>query len=304
MAFSKWSLRAVCNRSLLPRKQISKKALLRSALDSGPVSSMGQAFRGNDGSTSKESWRSRHARIVWPLVCGSALLLLAACSVTVRPGAPSAAPPVESQAPLLATATAVAPTAPDMLERLARECRRYGNCEEPTNWDAIVLALEQRPLQLPALKPDAACPEPFIRSVEGYDFEVIGEGPVYSLFYLLLIRADGMYNAYEQDGWYWNKVVWARDPQYTGPVVIRGRQLDGPATLRFQWIREGDPSPELARSSLHVPPYSPESSRLTGGSGWWEEIMTYVVVRAPGCYGVQIDGVGFSTTIVFAVPAP
>ena len=191
-----------------------------------------------------------------------------------------------------------------MLERLARECRRYGNCDEPTNWDAIVLALEQRPLQLPALKPDAACPEPFIRSVEGYDFEVIGEGPVYSLFYLLLIRADGMYNAYEQDGWYWNKVVWARDPQYTGPVVIRGRQLDGPATLRFQWIREGDPSPELARSSLHVPPYSPESSRLTGGSGWWEEIMTYVVVRAPGCYGVQIDGVGFSTTIVFAVPAP
>ena len=296
MAFSKWSLRAVCNRSLHPRKRTSETLLPGRALDSG--------FRRNDGSTTEKRWLCLGPRMARPLaIAGVYLLLFAACSVTVRPRAPTAAPPVESQAQLLATATAVAPTAPDMLERLSRECRRYGNCDEPTNWDAIVLALEQRPLQLPALKPDAACPEPFIRSVEGYDFEVIGEGPVYSLFYLLLIRADGMYNAYEQDGWYWNKVVWARDPQYTGPVVIRGRQLDGPATLRFQWIREGNPSPELARSSLHVPPYSPESSRLTDGSGWWEEIMTYVVVRAPGCYGVQIDGVDFSTTIVFAVPA-
>ena len=95
-------------------------------------------------------------------------------------------------------------------------------------------------------------------------------------------------------------MVWTRDPQYTGPIVIRGRQLDGPATLRFQTDGEGHPSPELAHSSLHVPPYTPENRRLTDGSGWWEEIMTYVVVRAPGCYGVQIDGVGFSTTIVFA----
>ena len=124
-------------------------------------------------------------RMARPLViAGVYLLLLAACSVTVRPGTPSATPPAVSEAQLLATATAVAPTAPDMLERLARECRRYGNCDEPTNWDAIVLALEQRPLQLPVLSPGDSCPEPPIRSVEGYLYEVIGEGPVYSLFYL------------------------------------------------------------------------------------------------------------------------
>ncbi len=29
--------------------------------------------------------------------------------------------------------------------------------------------------------------------------------------------------------------------------------------------------------------------------------MTYVVVRAPGCFGVQIDGVGFSNVIFFRV---
>ena len=190
-----------------------------------------------------------------------------------------------------------------MLERIARECRRYGNCEEPTNWDAIVLALEYRPLQLPVLAPGDACPETPIRSVEGYLYQVMGEGPVYGLPYLSVVSVNWS-ALYTHDGWYWNKVVWTRDPQYTGPIVIRGRQLNGPATLRFQWIREGNPSPELAHSSLHVPAYTTGNRLDTRGSGWWEEFMTYVVVRAPGCYGVQIDGVGFSTTIVFAVPAP
>ena len=272
-----------------------------------PRIKLGQAFRGMTDQRPKESLAipSTHASY-GPLAsdCGAfTLLLLAACSVTVRPGAPSAAPPVESQAPLLATATAVAPTAPDMLERLARECRRYGNCEEPTNWDAIVLALEQRPLQLPDLDEGDACPEPLIRSVEGYLYQVMGEGPVYGLPYLSVVSVNWS-ALYTHDGWYWNKVVWTRDPQYTGPIVIRGRQLNGPATLRFQWIREGNPSPELAHSSLHVPAYTTGNRLDTRGSGWWEEFMTYVVVRAPGCYGVQIDGVGFSTTIVFAVPAP
>ena len=233
---------------------------------------------------------------------GALLLILTACSVVARPAAPAPAPAAAPATQLLATATAVAPSAAAMRARLEQECRRYGNCDDPSHWDAIVLALEQRPLQLPAMEKAAACPEPFIRSVAGYDFQVIGEGPVYSLFYLKAIGVNGNV-AVAKDGWHWNKVVWARDPQYTGPIVIRGRQLDGPATLRFQWKRDGDPAPELAHASLHVPPYAPGISRLTDGSGRWEEMMTWVVVRAPGCYGVQIDGVGFSAIIVFAVRA-
>ena len=295
MAFSKCSLRAVFNRSLLQRKRISKMALLRHALDSG--------FRRNDGSTTEKRWLRLSPRMVRPLVIAGVYLLLAACSVTVRPGTPSATPPVETEAHLVATATAVAPTAPDMLERIARECRRYGNCDEPTNWDAIVLALEYRPLQLPVLVPGDACPETPIRSVKGYLYEVMGEGPVYSLPYLTSMSINWS-ALYAHDGWYWNKVVWTRDPQYTGPIVIRGRQLNGPESLRFQRMGDGRPAPELAHSSLHFPAYTTGNRLDTQGSGWWEEIMTYVVVRAPGCYGVQIDGVDFSTTIVFAVPAP
>ena len=289
----RWSLQSLRKRRLLPHKPAFRTHLLRDALDSG--------FRRKDEPVLDIRRRILGLRLLRSqAIAGVFLLILAACSVSVQPASPKPTPPVASEAQLLATATAAAPSAAAMRARLAQECRRYGNCDELPHWDAIVLALEQRPLQLPRLYPDSACPEPSIRSVEGYDFEVIGEGPVYSLPYRLHVSVNGS-SRYAHNGWHWNKVVWARDPQYTGPVVIRGRQLHGPATLRFQWIKEGHPASELAHSSLHVPPYSPESSRLTDGSGFWEEMMTYVVVRAPGCYGVQIDGVGFSNTIVFRV---
>ena len=289
----RWTLRSYCKRWLLPHKPEFRTHVLRDALDSG--------FRRNDEPVLDIRRRILGLRLLRiQAIAGVFLLILAACNGVIHYEAPATTPTVAPKAQLLATATAVAPTAPDMLERLAQECRRYGNCDEQPHWDAIVLALEQRPLQLPRLDPDSACPEPSIRSVEGYDFEVIGVGPVYSLPYRLHVSVNGS-SRYARNGWHWNKVVWARDPQYTGPVVIRGRQLDGPATLRFQWIKVGHPASELAQSSLHVSPYSLESSRLTDGSGSWEEMMTWVVVRAPGCYGVQIDGVDFSNTIVFRV---
>ena len=233
------------NRSILPRNLLSKRPLPGRALDSG--------LRRNDVPAPVKRCPPRSTRSIWPLVFVGTVFLLASCSVTVQTVAPRATPTVVGEAQLIATATAVAPSAPEMLERLAQECRRYGKCDGPKPWNALVLALEQRPLQLPDLAPGDACPAPHIRSIDGYPFEVIGDGPLYSLFYLLIIRSDRTNNAYEQDGWYWNKVVWARDPQHRGPVVMRGRQLNGPEILRFQNMRDGDPSPELAHASLHVP---------------------------------------------------
>ena len=293
MAIYIWLMQASSKRSLLPNKRLSMAPSLHQGLDS--------CFRRNDGLDHNPPTQTLGLWWMRPLAfAGVLLLMLAACSVAVQPSAPAVTSAETPRVHLLATATAVAPTAPEMLERLAQACRRFGNCDGPTHWDAVVLALEQRPLQLSAMEADAACPEPVIRSVAGHDFQVIGEGPVYSLFYLRAIGVNGNV-AVAKDDWHWNKVVWARDPRYRGPVVIRGRQLDGPATLRFQWMRDGDPSPELAHASLHVPPYSPGISRLTDGSGQWEEMLTWVVVRAPGCYGVQIDGVDFSSAIVFRV---
>ena len=300
MASSKWSLRAVCNRSLLPRKWISKTALLRSALDSG--------FRRNDGPPSEEPWLSLHVPIKWQLLlCGSVLLImLAACSVVVPPEASTSTESVESETDLLATATAVAPAASQLRARLAQECEWYGECDGPSRWDAIVLALEQRPLRLPVLAPSDACPETPDRWVEGFRYELVGDGPVYGLaLHMEVVRADESYFP-AHDGWYWSKVVWARDLQYPGPFVIRGQQLNGPEIIRFEQLVPGGPSgptPEHVFSSLHYPPYTTRDHRGIQDSPGWEDIGSYVVVRTPGCYGVQIDGVGFSTVIVFAVPA-
>ena len=300
MASSKWSLRAVFNRSLLPRKWISKTPLLRRALDSG--------LRRNDGLALKKPWLSFRVSLKWPLLCGSMLLImLTACSVPVHPDTPTATPPVETEAHLVATATAVAPDNARLRERLAQECDWYGECDGASRWEAIVLALEQRPLRLPVLAPSDACPETPDRWVEGFRYELVGDGPVYGLaLYMDIVRADESYFP-AHDGWYWSKVVWARDLQYPGPFVIRGRQLNGPEIIRFEQLVPGGPSgptPEHVFSSLHYPPYTTRDHRGIQDSPGWEDIGSFVVVRTPGCYGVQIDGVGFSTVIVFAVPAP
>lgn len=292
MALDKWSSRAARSSSIPLRKWLSASAFLRRILNSG--------LRRNDG-RSLQSYRPALAiRIALSLVSWAVLLWLAACNVTVQPEAQPTPVPGGSEAQLLATATAVAPSAPELRARLEEECGRYGRCDGPTPWSAIVLALEQRPLELPVVGTADTCPVTRHHLVEGYPFEVFGEGPVYSLFYILTISTNGNVGR-EHNGWHWNKVVWARDPQYKGPIVMRGRQLNGTEILRFQSMRDGEPSPELAHASLHVPAYTTGNRDDAPG---WEDIRTWVVVRAPGCYGVQIDGIGFSTTIVFEVFAP
>lgn len=96
-------------------------------------------------------------------------------------------------------------------------------------------------------------------------------------------------SGWEASGWGGNKNIWVISPSYGGPVLVRGRQLDGPNEIRFEngrpaFTRESalHPSRDLR---LHGPePYgNPSTTRL----------------RAPGCYAFQIDGRGFTYAIVF-----
>jgi hypothetical protein len=89
--------------------------------------------------------------------------------------------------------------------------------------------------------------------------------------------------------WGGQKVLWAVSPQYAGDVLVRGHQLDGLNELRFE---RGDVPPD----ELHVL-HNPAPDGWTGQP-------SYTRVRAPGCYGYQVDGATFSYTVVFqAVPA-
>lgn len=85
--------------------------------------------------------------------------------------------------------------------------------------------------------------------------------------------------------WSGNKVLWIAH-RYRGPVLIRGRQLDGPNEVRFGLDRI--PATEMRWSSV-------------GGSSrnGWQNRPSMTRLRAPGCYAWQVDGMTFSRVIVF-----
>lgn len=85
-------------------------------------------------------------------------------------------------------------------------------------------------------------------------------------------------------------MLWFVHPRYRGPILIRGRQLDGPHFVRFD--RGSKPSAELRIS----PGESVAWSRQVEGS---RGRPSYTRLRAPGCYAYQIDGTTFSRVIVF-----
>jgi hypothetical protein len=141
--------------------------------------------------------------------------------------------------------------------------------------------LESRPLHLPAFGAALACPtapgEPASAfSPFGTGFTP-GRGPVYPVLGEQFLGAAVP-----------AKVLWIARPSYQGPVVIRGKQIDGSAPVTF-----GAPPQTLQVLSL-----TSAGVDLSGGAGWraWP---SYTYVVTPGCYAYQVDGDGFSETIVF-----
>lgn len=98
----------------------------------------------------------------------------------------------------------------------------------------------------------------------------------------------------EQHGgpWRGQKVFWYVHPRYRGPVLIRGRRLDGPGRLRFDDGR-------LPRAEIRIAPG--ETVYWDGRPAGSRGRPSAVRAQSPGCYGVQIDGTSFSRIVVFRV---
>ena len=108
-------------------------------------------------------------------------------------------------------------------------------------------------------------------------------------------------------------LLWISRPTYHGPTLVRGRRLDGPGALGFG--SGATPSPELR---LPAGPWPRTGLRLRGalettfgrgtvirGAPGWRVAMVPTRIEKPGCYGVQVDGRGFSYVLsvaVFRVP--
>jgi hypothetical protein len=85
------------------------------------------------------------------------------------------------------------------------------------------------------------------------------------------------------------KVLWVASPDYQGPVLIRGGRLDAEGAVTLA-LGPGEPGPELRLT---------ESSARSPGQGAWREWPSYTYVPTAGCYGFQVDGLGFTHVIVF-----
>lgn len=185
---------------------------------------------------------------------------------------------------------------PDGL-RAADGYASYGGCGSSLQGctGAVPTGL-RRPLHVGRLAAGATCPEPTGRIVTRFLGPLLGPGPVYpvspldqsgSMPFVYPPPRTGESN-FAGSQWGGQKVLWAAAPGYRGPVLIRGRQLDGPHAAGFG----ADRVPVAEMQLLSAGAFSP------GEPPGWREWPSFTRLRAGGCYAFQIDGTTFSTVIV------
>lgn len=156
-------------------------------------------------------------------------------------------------------------------------------------------ALRQRPLNLPAISSGSPCPVTPGKEVSPNYGIALGNGPVYPVG--LGANATAYFGGAQQDGgWYYVKVLWIGNRSYSGPVLVRGREIDKPNELGFGLGSAVQPPTRLKELQL-------DTIANDASSAIWNEWPSYTVVRAAGCYAYQVDGTNFTETIVFKAVA-
>jgi hypothetical protein len=97
-----------------------------------------------------------------------------------------------------------------------------------------------------------------------------------------------------EDGLLRLKTLWVSIGDYSGPALVRGRQLDGPGELLFT-SSGSDPGPELRF------PAGPTGVWAGGYGDGARFLPSLTHVPGPGCYAWQVDSPDFSYTVVFEV---
>jgi hypothetical protein len=155
----------------------------------------------------------------------------------------------------------------------------------------------RRPLEVPKLSVGTPCPVSDSREISPAFAPGLGPGPVYPVG----LGADATLpfeyppapnSQFAGSEWGGEKTLWIADPDYTGPILIRGRQVDGPSEVRFD-VGAGKPLDELQLPPDYAADYS----------GGWRNFPSHTRLRTAGCYAYQVDGDGFSIVIVFRAEA-
>jgi hypothetical protein len=105
---------------------------------------------------------------------------------------------------------------------------------------------------------------------------------------------------YQGSRWGGQKVIWVIGPSYDGPVLVRGRQLDGPNAVGFTSSADA-PNAAHPFREMRIPA---GFSGAYGVNGPWRDVVSATRLLAPGCYAYQIDTLVGSTAIVFRAEGP
>ena len=149
------------------------------------------------------------------------------------------------------------------------------------------------PLKLPRLAPGQSCPFSTLSRPDAQVGMALGSGPVFAMN-LEFVGGDLEHL---------NKIAWAADPRYSGPIRIRGGRIDGGGQVLFansdnRWrggaIKTVDRTPLYAELDLLE-----SNSRFPNVSQRWRMWPSLMYVDTPGCYGWQVDGLGFTEVFTF-----
>lgn len=143
--------------------------------------------------------------------------------------------------------------------------------------------LTSKPLQLDQLVAGSPCPVSSSKDIPvkgqsgkwpNYGF---GNGPAY---------LSGQFSWYSNGG---QGALILVDPQYTGPLLVRSKRLDGAASLTFG----GEGLTTVGDRVYGLP--------QTASPPYWGTWFGFLTTDAPGCYGIQFDGTNFSAVVVISV---
>ena len=149
-------------------------------------------------------------------------------------------------------------------------------------------------LDLPTLSAGAACPVSPQQVAHNLSAEfgngpAVGTGPIYALMGEMQGGALPYSQSHPTDPWQSSKVLWMAKPEVSGTVLVRGRQIDGPIDGP-NWILFGMGDAPEAVLQWEIAPQS-----------GWASLPSEIRIRAPGCYGYQVDSQRASAMIVFQV---
>jgi hypothetical protein len=112
----------------------------------------------------------------------------------------------------------------------------------------------------------------------------------------------GSLPVFSDSRWRLVRTLWISQPSYDGPVLVRGGRLDRAGALGF-----GEDLPP--RRSLRLPAGGWSGTGIgsrEGGSArraGWRVTAVPTLIRSPGCYAFQVDGLGFSYVLAFGAQA-